>query len=525
MRPLFTALAALALSPTLAWAAPPTGFDARADAVRKMVGAPGLSVAIVEGGKTTLARGYGVRSLNGDQKVDADTLFQIGSTSKAFTAAALATLVDEGKIRWDDPVIDHLPDFRMYDPWVTREMTIRDLLVHRSGLGLGQGDLMMVPATNLSRAETVRRVRYLKPATSFRSGYAYDNILYIVAGQLIEQVTGKTWEDYVRDRLFKPAGMPLSVTNDVDRFKAANRAIPHGRLGEIRGAGDQQVLDEKQVALGANSAPAGAIASNANELAKWVAVQLASGQLPDSDKRLFSARSAREMWTGVVPLPGGALPGPLADASPQFRTYALGWQVQDYRGHKVIQHGGATLGFKATVVVIPEKNVGFAIMTNSEESAAVAGLQNELLDHYLGLPKRDWPAAYKAFIDERTTKAAAAVRGAGEARPKTSGPARPAAVYAGVYADPWYGRAEIKEAGGVLTMDFRQTPGMVGKLEPWAYDTFTVKFPDPTTEPAFVTFGFGPDGKPDRITLKPVSPVADFSYDYQDLLFTPVASK
>jgi CubicO group peptidase (beta-lactamase class C family) len=186
-----------------AWAVPPEGFDAHVEAVMQQQDIPGAIVAIVEDGETTLARGYGVKSLEHPDPVGPDSLFQIGSTSKAFTAAALAILADEDRIRWDDPVIDHLPGFRMYDPWVTREITIRDLLVHRSGLGRGQGDLLYVPATTISRADTVRRLRFLKPATSFRSSFAYDNILYIVAGELIEAVTGMTWEVFVLDTFMR----------------------------------------------------------------------------------------------------------------------------------------------------------------------------------------------------------------------------------------------------------------------------------------------------------------------------------
>ncbi len=189
----------------MAFAAPPAGFEQRVEQLRKDIGVPGVSIAIVEDGKVTLAKGWGVRDLTTNKTVDADTIFFTGSTGKAFTNAAIATLVDEGKIKWDDKVIDHMPDFRMWDPWVTREMTVRDLLVHRSGLGLGQGDLLFLPNSTLSRKETVRRIRYLKPATSFRSGYAYDNILYMAAGQLIEEVSGKTWEQYIHEPCLRPA--------------------------------------------------------------------------------------------------------------------------------------------------------------------------------------------------------------------------------------------------------------------------------------------------------------------------------
>src|SRR6202044_3984120 len=188
------------------------------DKLRKDIGVPGMAIAIVEGGKVTLAKGFGVRALGSPTPVDADTIFPTGSTGKAVTVAALAILVDQGKFGWDDKVIDHLPGFQMYDPWGTREMTIRDLLVHRSGLGLGEGDLLFVPRTSLTRAESVRRLRYLKPATSFRSGFAYDNVLYMVAGQLIEAVTGETWEKFTAEDVLKPAGMLHSTTDNVARF-------------------------------------------------------------------------------------------------------------------------------------------------------------------------------------------------------------------------------------------------------------------------------------------------------------------
>jgi CubicO group peptidase (beta-lactamase class C family) len=524
VRKLIIALALGVSMPTLAFAAVPKGLDARLEAVRQKVGAPGLAVAIVEDGKVTWSKGYGVKTLGKPDKVDADTLFQIGSVSKNFTAAALATLVDEGKIKWDDPVIDHLPGFQMWDPYVTRELTVRDLLVHRSGLGLGQGDLMFLPATTISRAETVRRIRYLKPVTSFRSAYAYDNVLYMVAGQLIEQVTGQPWEVYVRDRLLRPAGMANSVTNDADRYAAPDHALPHGRLGEIRGLGEQRALDEKAVALGANSAPAGAIASSANEMARWIQVQLSGGQVAGSDKRLFSAANGKEMWKPVTPMPIAPLPGALAEAMPQFSSYALGWRVQDYRGHRIVSHTGGTVGFRANLVLIPEKNVGFVILENAEENELISGLQNELLDHYLGLPKRDWVDAYGKFFGARNAEGLAAVKSASQARAKTS-PSLPLSGYAGTYVDPWYGPMEIREKDGGLTIDFKQTPGMSGPLEHWGYDTFVARWKDPTTEPAYVSFALDPDGKPDRVTMKPFSPVADFSYDYQDLLFTPVAGK
>ena len=258
----------LMLSSLPAWAAPPAKFAARVEAVRTAAEVPGMAIAIVENGAVTLSRGFGVRKLGSPEKVDGDTIFMTGSTGKAMTTAALATLVDAGKLKWDDRVTDHIPGFQMYDPWVTREMTVRDLLVHRSGLGLGAGDLLVIPRGTLSRAEVVRRLRYIKPATSFRSGYAYDNILYIVAGHVIDQVSGQPYEDYIREHLFKPAGMLHSTSDEAHRFATANRASPHARTGgAVRGIGPLKLLDERDN-LAPSSTPAGLLAISANDLAR-----------------------------------------------------------------------------------------------------------------------------------------------------------------------------------------------------------------------------------------------------------------
>ena len=255
MRPLFAALL-LFVATAPAVAAPPAGFEHRVEQLRTSYGAPGISIAIVEDGAPKLAKGWGVRQIGTNAPVGPDTIFATGSTGKAFTAAALALLVDQGKIGWDDRVIDHMPEFRMYDPWVTREITIRDLLVHRSGLGLGAGDLLFVPNSTLTRKETMRRLRHIKPATSFRSTYAYDNVLYMVAGQLIEEVSGKSWERFVKEELFQPLGMSRSTVSDAEFQATEDRARPHSRIGgPIVGMGEQAVLDENS-ALAENAAPA-----------------------------------------------------------------------------------------------------------------------------------------------------------------------------------------------------------------------------------------------------------------------------
>ena len=518
---LLVAAFVLALAPA-ARAAPPVNFDARVESLRQTLGVPGVAVSIVENGEVTLARGYGIKRIGRSDPVGPDTILPTGSTGKAFTVAALATLVDQGRIGWDDKVIDHLPWFQMYDPWVTREMTIRDLLVHRSGLGLGAGDLLFVPRSARSRKDSVKALRHIRPATSFRSGYAYDNVLYMVAGELIEAVTGKTWERYVADHILRPAGMRSSTTSDADRYAAPDRAQPHARLnGPIRGAGDQEVLDERNEA-GANAAPAGGLAISANDMARWLQIQLAQGRLPEGNGRLYSEAAAAEMWKPVVIQPIAPRPEALKALEPMFYTYALGWDVQDYRGAKIVWHGGAVFGFLSAVVLIPEKNVGFAIEINSEDGEMVRGLMHELLDHYLGLPHAAWPEKLRDHKRQQLEKAVAALSSPA-AKPARVGPSLPLARYAGTYRDPWYGRIAVRAKDGRLHIDFLETPRMEGTLEHWQYDTFRTRLTDRSIEPAYVTFGLDADGRIERVTMKPVSPLADFSYDYQDLLFTPEA--
>ena len=477
----------------------------------------------------TLARGYGVRRLGEDAPVDADTIFQLGSVGKAFTTAALAVLYDRGQIDWDDPVTKHIPWFQMYDPWVTREMKVVDLLVHRSGLGLGAGDLMFVPRSNLSRAETVRRVRYLA-GDELPQRLRLRQRAHAAAGQLIEEVTGKTWERFVREEVLAPAGMRTATSDRVDRRKTANRAWPHARLdGPMHGMGTQKALDDSgqgefDPELGQNAAPAGAVAASANDMARWMLIQLARGALPGGSGRLFSEASARQMWMPRVPLPISPSPGPTAAATPQFNAYALGWSERDYRGVRLMTHTGAVFGAQAIIILIPEREVGFSVAINCEDGEAALGIAYELLDHYLDRPRYDWGAAWQQVVKERDEKAVKLLKEQ-TAAPAKVGPSLPLERYAGEYADAWYGPIAIAQHDGRLTIDFKQTPGMTGELTHWQYDTFKAEWRDPLIEPAYVTFALGADGGIDRIGLRAVSPLADFSFDYQDLDFRPAARK
>ena len=410
----------------------------------------------------------------------------------------------------------------MYDAWVTREMTVRDLLTHRSGLGLGAGDLMFVPRSNRTRSQMLEGLKHIKPATSFRSGYAYDNILYTVAGALIEAVSGQTYESYIRDQVYKPAGLLTATSDESSRLATVNRAYPHGRIsGAVRGLGPLSQLDETDQ-LGAASTPAGLLAMSANDLAKWITIQLAHGKTPDG-RQLFSEASSAAMWDPQTIEPNPPAPPGFEATRPMFKTYALGWEVSDYGGAKIISHSGGVFGFITMVVLIPEKNVGFAITMNAEEGAVRRGLTYELIDHYLGRPHVDWVSRYKALLNTMLTGAKAAVEAKAAATAKV-GPSLPLERYSGQYKDPWYGKITIAPGKSGLTINFNETPRMSGPLTHYQYDTFIARFEDRGIEPAYVTFGIDPEGKVERITMKAVSPTADFSFDYQDLNFMPVAA-
>jgi CubicO group peptidase (beta-lactamase class C family) len=492
--------------------------DTVVEHARKEFDVPGIAVAIVKDGDVVLAKGYGVRKLGDPAAVTPQSLFRIASNTKAFTAAALAILVDEKRIRWDDPVIQHLPAFQMYDPYVTREMTIRDLLTHRSGMGLGAGDLMFFPPSDLSRDEIIRRLRFIKPATSFRSTYAYDNLLYLVAGQIIPAVTGKSWDDFVKERIFTPLGMTNSFTSTEALKTGKDVAIPHSKL-----SGKLEPLPQEDVD---NNAPAGSIISCAADLAKWMNLQLAGGSTGPG-ARLFTPARNREMWSAQTILPIDDLakdvPAAFAAVQPAFHAYGLGWDLRDYRGKKMVSHGGALSGFLSRTALIPEMKLGVVVLTNQETAAQVA-IANAVLDHYLGAPETDWVSAFSARDKKAKTDAEETVKKAAGKRTAGTRPSLPIASYAGRYRDSWYGDIRIEEDHGKLYIFFTHSPDLAGELEHWQFDTFVARWKNRSLDAdAYLTFALKPDGTIDEMRMQAVSPLTDFSFDFQDLLFHPVA--
>jgi CubicO group peptidase (beta-lactamase class C family) len=476
---------------------------------------PGIGLAIVKDDGVVVAKGYGVRKLGEPAPVDARTRFGIASNTKAFTATALGLLVEEHKIEWDAPVAGYLPAFAMWDPFVTRELTVRDLLVHRSGFGLGAGDLLWWPESTYDRKEIARRLRFIPPATSFRSAYAYDNVLYLVAGELIETISGQTWEDFVASRILAKVGMTGTNVRHSAAAASGNVAVTHARI-------DGKVQPIAPFASD-NTNPAGGINSSAEDMAKWLRVQLSGGKLADGS-RLFSDATARQLTSIVTPIPiAGDPPQELAALKMNFHGYALGFDVRDYRGHKAVMHTGGLPGYVSRVVMIPDLNVGVAVLTNQESGAAFDSIAFRILDHYLGAPAFDWIDGYKKVEARNDATMAEADRRAGTSRDAASKPSLAPARYAGTYRDAWYGDITIREENGRLVMRFSHTPLLVGDLEHWQHDTFVARWRDRELRAdAFVTFALNPDGSIDQAKMRAVSPATDFSFDFQDLLLKPV---
>jgi len=491
----------------------PADLDAYVGRAMQTFEVPGLALTIVKDGTVMLAKGYGVRKMGDPAAVDAQTLFGIASNTKIVTAAALGLLVEEGKIEWDAPVIRYLPWFQMWDPFVTRELTIRDLLVHRSGLGLGAGDLLWWPASTYDRREIARRLRFIRPATSFRSAYAYDNVLYLVAGEVIEAVSGQSWEDFVSARIVKPVGMATSNVRHSDAVRGGNVATPHARLeGQVRPI---QPFDSD------NTNPAGGINSNAQDMAKWLAVLLARGRLADGS-RLFAETTWRQLTTIVTPLSTNPPPPELAPQRANFRGYALGLNAVDYRGQKLLTHTGGLPGYVSRLMMFPDSQLGIAVLTNQESGEAFDAIAYRVADHFLQAPATDWIAAYQKLEQRQQAAFAETERKAVASRDTTSKPSLPLSGYAGTYTDEWYGDIAIEQKNGGLGIRFTRTPALVGDLEHWQHDTFVVRWRDRELRAdAYVTFALNPDATIDQVKMRAVSPATDFSFDFHDLLLRP----
>jgi CubicO group peptidase (beta-lactamase class C family) len=464
---------------------------------------PGFALAIVKDDQVIFAKGYGVRELGKPEKVDDGTLFAIASNSKAFTAAAIGLLVDEGKVNWDDPVTKYLPWFQMPDAYVTREMTVRDLLSHRSGFATFSGDLLWYETT-YPRDEIIRRIRYLKPAYSFRSHYGYQNLMFLTAGEIVKAVTGKSWDAFVKERFFTPLRMTRTVTTIRELPRGGNIATPHNEVD-----GKMRVIRYGNVDGGGGAA---AINSSVSDMAQWIRMHLAGGKY--DGKEILKAETARELQqpnTIIQISPGGERAIP----SRHFNAYGMGFFLNDYQGRKMVQHSGGLDGMISQVGMLPEEHLGVVILSNSE-TGVPSIMMYKTFDVFLGVtPKRDWSAeglmrsaaGQKAAADERAKIEAARVLG--------TKPSLALERYVGTYRGTLYGDVKVSMENGHLVLSLVPAPNFVGDMEHWQYDTFRVKWRDtvvyPFAQRGWVTFTLDKDGKLDQLKIDDPNPDFDFT--------------
>lgn len=474
---------------------------------------PGIAVGIIKDGKVIHAKGYGVRDIGKRGKVNEETLFSIASTGKSFTAVALALLVDEGKISWKDKVIDHIPDFRMNDPWVTREFTLKDLLVHNSGLGVGAGDLMLFPSQAFSRTEIISNLRHLKPVSSFRTKYDYDNLLYIVAGEVIASVSGKTYEEFIDQHILKPLNMAHCSAQPEYMKDHKNIAQPHifedGKLQAIEG---NLIPGQKTV-----FAAAGGMLCSVKSILKWHNMHLNGGKLPNGDIFLSEKQQKFTMTPQTIT--------PVSPYSHKwfgtnFSSYGLGWQLNDIYGEKMAHHSGGLHGMLTINAMIPNLKLGVAVYTNQQSGVARIAIMNQIMDAYLTHQKTDWIERFKKIMQQRDDMVKKALPDLSIAAYVPTGSIL---RYEGDYKDSWFGKVEITSSTGGLYFKSDRSERLRGRMVPFKSDIFIVRWDDRTfNADAYVKFTTDYTGNPVGMTMKAVSPLTDFSYDFPDLDFERV---
>ncbi|MCW8926757.1 MAG: serine hydrolase [Xanthomonadales bacterium] len=480
---------------------------------------PGMAIGIVKADRVLLAKGYGVREIGKKDPVDTTTLFKIASNSKAFTTAALATLVDDGLISWDDLVIDYIPEFRMHEPWVTANFTITDLLTHRSGLSPFKGDMLLWPEPNLfTHDDIIYALRYFEPANGFRSKYAYDNLLYVVAGQIIPRVSGKTWGEYVESRIMRPAGMKHCFADTIPKKEMRKLASPHGMV-----EGKLIVIERGRItAQPPVSAAAGGVVCSLEDMLTWARTQLKQGTTPGGLK-LFSTEQHREMWK----------PRTILSVSERayeydrthFRAYGLGWRLADVHGYKEVSHTGTLAGMKSYVVLIPELELGVVLLTNGSSSAARTSVMNTIVRSFMPVEQVDWVQLLADELKAEEEEKLMADRLAQETAEVAKQAAQPCSTpdlpqFTGRYRDPWFGDITIELEDGQLLFSSLKSPRLKGRLQHHDGNRFVVRWIDPTLgADAYVLFEQEYNGPVTGISM---AKMGDGDFDFEDLVLTKV---
>ena len=472
---------------------------------------PGVAVGVIKDGVIVHAKGYGVREIGVDGTVDTQTLFRIASTTKAMTAASLAILVDEGKLSWDDKVVDRIPAFALYDPWVTAEFNVVDLLTHRSGLEAFAGDLMLWPKPNeFTRDDIITSLRYFKREREFRTEYAYDNLLYIVAGELVPAVTGQEWQDFVDERLLGPLGVRRCFAGAIPDSEMVNLAAPHLLVD-----GTLQVVERNRASADVDmAAAAGGVRCSLDDMLRWTALQLARGALPDGT-RVFSEAQSEVMWQPQTIL-GVGRERAERDRT-HFRAYGLGWQLADVHGYKEVSHTGSYTGFRAQVTLVPELDLGVVVLLNASAGDARSAIVQGIVKPYMGINDVDW-VAYFAREDEAPAEPAEEPVEIDFRNGDVIGPLE---RYAGTYRDPWFGDVAIEQRDDALWFVSARSPRMEGRLWPYEDHSFYAYWTDRTLEAdTWVRFVVDEEGTATAIEVEQVSDESD--WDFTDLALVRV---
>ncbi|WP_414828155.1 serine hydrolase [Alteromonas sp. H39] len=474
---------------------------------------PGIAVGILHEGKTAYLAGHGLRDVTSNAPVTPETYFYLASVSKAFTAASLGILVQDNKLSWDDKVIDHLPAFQLADPWVTREFTIRDMLTHRSGLASGAGDSMLWPApSRFSRDEVIYNLRFLSPQTSFRSQFAYSNVMYIAASAVADNLYDGEWAELVEQRLFQPlamscfaAGLPERATDNV--------ANGYG-YSEDRGLyaiHRNDVSEDSRV-----WSAAGAITCNAHDMLKWLSMWLARGRTPDG-QTLFEESTVDAMLSAVTPLSVSSVDQQWFNT--EYSGYALGWRVTDQFSHNVISHTGTISGFQTFVAFVPAKNLGIVLLNNGSDYGTRGAIMQTILQAYLepGTEQRDWIAAYADFQKDRQARFLASYQ-----KPHGSGTVLLAtSEYLGQFTDRWFGGMTVFKENDRVRIRSEKMPTLTGTLTPFEDHTFVIRWDnEDAMEDAFIHFSVSTQRRVTGFTLYPYTLKEKSNHAYRDMRFT-----
>lgn len=500
----------------------PAAIDRLARRAMNEFQVPGMAIGVVQGGETLYAAGHGRREAGRTGAVDAETLFRIASASKAFTSAAVAILVDQGRVSWDGAVSDYLPELRMSDPWVTGQLSLTDLLAHRSGLTPHAGDLLLWPVPNeFSTADIVGALRYFSLDSGFRRGYTYDNLLYIVAGEAVARVSGQRWGEFVDARVMAPLGMTRCFAGRIPETQMRNLAAPHA---EVDGA--LTVIERNRIPEEPSKfAPAGGIACSLRDMLIWVGYWL-DGDGPAGGGALFSAAQRRTMWAPHNWLGVGSRAAELDGTN--FSAYGLGWRLRDVQGVLEVSHTGSLDGWRAHALMLPEQDVGIVVLANGSSTTARNAVMRTIEYAFLPTGQRDWIDYYRTQISLAEQRARAAEREPGPEPPADEtghrAPPRAPGAYAGRYRDPWFGDIVVTERDGRLSFAAEKSPRLSGPMTHHSGDVFIARWQDRSLGmDAYVRFEFDESDRVRRVRMKRWFEDGEGGLDhYEYLEFSPV---